>query len=225
MRAHWTQCTTEEGALELWYAVSDHVPVFDFVVDRSLALKKIVWHTVKHACDSWTSVFSMFTPVNIIDTSDFRLAGTDLSWQFFVKLPENLNPSWLNMSLRTIAEALAKITASSEKSLCCNASLTMPWIAFVNIMTTFLPSFCSWASGKFSNNDVLSLVLLTLLWTPKVSSRRTYNECSSESRNINLPFSTEVSIYSSNSMKAWDSLTFSSSFSHDSCRLLDVWRL
>ena len=130
-------------------------PLFDFAVDPSLALKTILWHTVKHGCDSCASVFSMLTPVSIIDTNDFRPAGTVLSWQSFVKLPENVKPLRLNMSLRTISAALAKIRESSEKSLCCTASLIMPWIAFLNIMTTFLPSFCSSASGEFSNKEVL----------------------------------------------------------------------
>ena len=109
----------------------------------------------------------------------------------FGKVTRKTEAHIVKLSLRTIADVLARIIASSEKSFCCTALLTIPWMPFLKIITTFCRHFVlEPLECMFWNNEFLSLVLFTFLWIPIALSRLTYSECSSESKNINFSFST-----------------------------------
>ena len=109
------------------------------------------------------------------------------------------------MSFLTIVAALARFSASSEKSRCFKASFNRPLMASLKTKTVFLPSVCSWSVPlKCSNKAIFSLVLFMVFLMPRSSSLWMCNDDSSESYNNRVPFSIHPSVYSTSLTNAID---------------------
>ena len=163
---------------------------------------------IRQGRDTCLSCSSRPVPFRIIETSDLRLAGTESSWQFGVKLSVNLNPSWLKISFLIIFAAFARILVSSKKFHCFSTSLNMLLMPSMKTMTTFFPSCCSCASGKCSRMICFNLFLCTYFLTPRFWRRSTYMAYNSLSVNIKVPPLTDFSTQFVSSTKTMDSIIF-----------------
>ena len=102
----------------------------------------------------------------------------------FGKDPLKRMPSCLSLLKQP---CMAKIMASSRKSLFFKASWIMLHISALKTKRVFLPSDCSRVSLKYSKKRSFGLVLFTDFILPRSSRRLSYKECSCDNLNRSFP--------------------------------------